>query len=380
MVTDCYPPRVGGIESQVRDLSRHLVAAGHEVEVFTATSGPDGERHGATARGDDGVTVHRLAIPLPGGIPVNPFARREVRRRLEAGGCDVAHAHLGVVSPFATELVPVALDAGLPVAATFHCVIDRSATFFRAVGHLRRWSRRGVALSAVSRMAAARVGSAAGNAPVAVVPNGVDGAWWRHGADVGRDGATPTAGAEHRPVHVVSAMRLVSRKRPVATLRVLRGARAILDPAVPLRATIVGEGPQRRVMERYLRTREMDWVELPGRVDRESLRSLHQSADAYLTTARLEAFGIAPLEARAAGLPVLAPRGTGVDDFVDDGVEGLLADTDVVLAGALAHLARDSTLRLRIRAHNLDVPPVQDWPGVVAATVREYHRAGVRAR
>ena len=380
MVTDCYPPRVGGIESQVRDLSRHLVAAGHEVEVFTATTGPDGERHGATAVGDDGVTVHRLAIPLPGGIPVNPFARGEVRRRLEAGGFDVAHAHLGVVSPFATDLVPVALDAGLPVAATFHCVIDRSAPVFRAVGHLRRWSRRGVALSAVSRMAAARVGSAAGNAPVAVVPNGVDGAWWRHGAEVGRDGATPTAGAEHRAVHVVSAMRLVSRKRPVATLRVLRGARAILDPAVPLRATIVGEGPQRRAMERYLRTREMDWVELPGRVDRESLRSLHQSADAYLTTARLEAFGIAPLEARAAGLPVLAPRGTGVDDFVDDGVEGLLADTDVVLAGALAHLARDSALRTRIRAHNLDVPPVQDWPGVVAATVREYHRAGVRAR
>ena len=49
MVTDCYPPRVGGIESQVRDLSRHLVAAGHEVEVFTATTGP-GRR---AARRDD---------------------------------------------------------------------------------------------------------------------------------------------------------------------------------------------------------------------------------------------------------------------------------------------------------------------------------------
>ena len=27
MLTDCYPPRLGGIESQVRDLSRQLVAA-----------------------------------------------------------------------------------------------------------------------------------------------------------------------------------------------------------------------------------------------------------------------------------------------------------------------------------------------------------------
>ena len=127
MLTDCYPPRLGGIESQVRDLSRHLVRAGHEVEVFTATTGPDGERGGATSTGDDGVTVHRLAIPLPFGLPVNPFARSEVRRRLVAGRFDAAHAHLGVVSPFATELVPLALDLGLPVAATFHCVIDRCA-------------------------------------------------------------------------------------------------------------------------------------------------------------------------------------------------------------------------------------------------------------
>ena len=119
-------------------------------------------------------------------------------------------------------------------------------------------------------------------------------------------------------------MRLVSRKRPLATLGVLRGARTMLDPDVPLRATIVGEGPQRRLMERYLRTRGLDWVELPGRVGKEELRRLHQGADVYLTSARLEAFGIAPLEARAAGVPVVAPRGTGVDDFVEDGVDGLL--------------------------------------------------------
>ncbi|HET6968447.1 MAG TPA: glycosyltransferase family 4 protein [Ornithinibacter sp.] len=378
MLTDCYPPRLGGIESQVRDLSRHLVAAGHEVEVFTATTGPDGERGGATTRGDDGVSVHRLAIRLPGGLPVNPFASREVRRRLDAGHFDVAHAHLGVVSPFATDLVPVALDAGLPVTATFHCVIDRSGSVFRALGHLARWSRRGVALNAVSRMAAARVASAAGDAQVEVVPNGVDVAWWRDGADADHHARDPAPGRSPRPVHVVSAMRLAARKRPLATLSVLRGARSILDPGVPLRVTIVGEGPQRRVMERYLRTRAMDWVELPGRVDREHLRRLHHTADVYLTSARLEAFGIAPLEGRAAGLPVVAPRGTGVDDFVTDGVEGLLAESDVLLAGALAHLASDPALRRSIRAHNLAVPPAQDWPGVVAATLREYHRAGAR--
>jgi glycosyltransferase involved in cell wall biosynthesis len=370
MLTDCYPPRLGGIESQVRDLSRQLVLAGHEVEVFTATTGPNGERGGHTSTGDDGVTVHRLAIPLPGGVPVNPFAPREVRRRLDAGYFDVAHAHLGVVSPFATDLVPVALDAGLPVTATFHCVIGRSAGVFRALGHLSRWAGRGVALNAVSTMAAARVSGAARGAVVEVVPNGVDAAWWRPATDLAEPGT-------RHPVHVVSAMRLVTRKRPLAALGVLRGARAILDPAVPLRATIVGEGPQRRLMERYLRTRGLDWVDLPGRVDKEELRRLHQGADVYLTAARLEAFGIAPLEARAAGVPVVAPRGTGVDDFVEDGVDGLLADSDVALAAALARLAGEDALRARMRAHLLATPPAQDWSGVLAATLAEYQRAGV---
>ncbi|HOB79820.1 MAG TPA: glycosyltransferase family 4 protein [Ornithinibacter sp.] len=371
MLSDCYPPRLGGIESQVRDLSRQLVAAGHEVEVFTATTGPNGERGGATERGDDGVTVHRHAIPLPGGIPVNPFAPPEVRRRLAAGGFDVAHAHLGVVSPFTTHLVPVALEVGLPVAATFHCVIERSGTLMRAIGHLARWAGRGVALSAVSTMAAQRVSGAARGARVEVVPNGVDASWWHPGAE------TASAAAEGA-VHVVSAMRLVSRKRPVAMLNVLAQARSVLDPEVSMRATLVGEGPQRRLMEHHVRSHGLDWVELPGRLAKDELRALHQGADLYLTTALLEAFGIAALEARAAGLPVVARRGTGADDFVRDGVDGLLADSDALLAGALAHLAGDRGMRGRMRAHLLATPPSQDWPGVVRETLAEYRRAGAR--
>jgi len=372
MLTDCYPPRLGGIESQVRDLSRQLVAAGHVVEVFTATTGPHGERGGATEYGEDGVTVHRHAIPLPGGIPVNPFAAPEVRRRLAAGGFDVAHAHLGVVSPFATDLVPVALGVRLPVAATFHCVIERSGIVIGAIGHLARWSQRGVALSAVSTMAAKRVSGAARGARVEVVPNGVDAGWWH-------PGVAPASGVGDGAVHVVSAMRMVSRKRPAAMLEVLEQARSVLDPGVGLRATIVGEGPRRRLMEHHVRSRALRWVELPGRVTKDELRALHQGADIYLTTALLEAFGIAVLEARAAGLPVVARRGTGADDFIREGVDGLLADSDPLLAGALAHLAADGGLRGRMRAHLLATPPTQDWPGVVQATLAEYRRAGATA-
>ena len=37
-VTDCYLPRLGGIETQVADLVRHQIAAGHDVHVVTRTT------------------------------------------------------------------------------------------------------------------------------------------------------------------------------------------------------------------------------------------------------------------------------------------------------------------------------------------------------
>jgi glycogen(starch) synthase len=375
LLSDCYPPRLGGIERQVHDLAHHLVAAGHEVEVFTATAGPGGER-GGVVTDEDGVRVHRMAVRLPGGVPVNPLAPPEVRRRLESGRYDVAHAQLGVVSPFATDLTRVALDVGLPVAATFHCVIDRSGPLFRVMGHVRRWAERGAALSAVSSMAAARVSAAAGDAQVEVLGNGIDASWWRRDDDeVPRD--IPSGGA--RPVHVVSAMRLVSRKRPLSFLRVLRRSRDLLDAQVPLRVTVAGEGPQRPLMERYLARYDMGWVDLVGRLSREELRGLHHRADFYLTTARLEAFGIAALEAHTAGLPVVAPRGTGVDDFVTSGVDGLLEPSDLAVAHAVARLAADDGERERMRAHLQEAVPGHDWPAVVRASLVEYRRAGAAA-
>ena len=39
------------------------------------------------------VVVHRVTLPLPGGLPVNPAARRVVRPLLREGRFDVVHAH-----------------------------------------------------------------------------------------------------------------------------------------------------------------------------------------------------------------------------------------------------------------------------------------------
>ncbi|MGL5929810.1 MAG: glycosyltransferase family 4 protein [Dermatophilaceae bacterium] len=373
LLSDCYPPRLGGIENQVRDLAHRLTAAGHHVEVFSATAGPGGERWGARTI-EGGVIVHRMAIPLPGGIPVNPFAPPEVRRRLDASRFDIAHAHVGVVSPFATSLVPVALDAGLPVLATFHCVLGRAAPALRVSGRWSRWAARGVALDAVSSWTAREVSGVASTARVEVLGNGIDAGWWREGAPMpGREASAPD------DVHVTTAIRLAARKRPLRTLAVLRRARMLLPSRIRLRATVVGAGPQRRPMQAYLNRHHMHWVSLPGRVDRVGIRRLHHAADLYLSLALAESFGIATLEAHAAGLPVVARSGTGAADFLTHGSDSVLSPTDEGVARSLAALAGDPAARSLMRGRLLDSPVRYDWSNVVPDTLAEYRRAGAPA-
>ena len=376
LLSDCYPPRVGGIESQVSDLAARLVGAGHEVEVFTATTGPKGECRGAVeAVAVDGglVRVHRLAEPLLGGLPVNPFAVGEMRRRLASGGFDVAHVHVGVVSPFAWDAARVATGLGLPTALTWHCVLDRAGVVYRVSGVLRRWVERGAVLSAVSSFAARQAAAAApAGTEVAVLPNAIDlDAWRPHGA-VGAVPGGAVARAKGEEVRLVSTMRLAPRKRPVELVEAFAAA-GVADRA---RLEIIGDGPLRgRVAQRITDLGLTGRVVLRGRAERSELRESYARAHGYLAPTRLEAFGIAVLEARAAGLPVVAMAGSGVDDIVEHEVDGLLVPDDTALAAAIRRVVDDADWRGRVAEHNRSVPPPQTWGTVLADVEAEYRRA-----
>ncbi|MEO7754252.1 MAG: glycosyltransferase, partial [Terracoccus sp.] len=307
LLSDCYLPRLGGIEVQTHDLAQHLVAHGHEVEVFTATRGARGEMHGAVTV-VDGVPVHRLAARMPWELPVNPRAPGELRRRLVAGGFDVAHVQTGVVSPFAWDCTRVTLGLRLPTAMTWHCMLDRVAPVFRAAGFVRRWAAAGVAMSAVSHVAAAPLRDLVpAGSSVGVLPNGIDVARWAVGD---RD-------RETGPLRLVTAMRLAARKRPAALVDLVAAAESV-SGAGSLELTILGEGPDRRKVEAHVREHRLDWVSLPGRVTRDELRERYAAADVYLSPVLLESFGIAALEARTVGLPVIGRSGSGVGEFVTD--------------------------------------------------------------
>ena len=79
------------------------------------------------------------------------------------------------------------------------------------------------------------------------------------------------------------------------------------------------------------------------------LTALYAAADLMVWPAVNEAYGMALLEAQAAGLPVVAGRTGGVPDVVRDGVTGLLPPVGdaAAFAAAVVTLLGDPGMRRR---------------------------------
>ncbi|MCB0130450.1 MAG: glycosyltransferase family 4 protein, partial [Caldilineaceae bacterium] len=93
------------------------------------------------------------------------------------------------------------------------------------------------------------------------------------------------------------------------------------------------------------------FVESPSNAER---RAALSGADLFLSLADSiqETFGLAPVEAMAAGLPVVAVDAVGTDDIVTHGEEGLLTTNDAdALAAAIGRVLDDDDLRADLAAN-----------------------------
>lgn len=358
LVTDCYVPRLGGIEMQVHDLGQRLREAGHDVVVVTPTPGPDVV---------DGVRVHRMDVPLaPFDIPYRSSSFDRVIELLEAEGVHVAHFHGGIVSPLAFVSAHHAVQRRIPTVITTHCLWSYATPVFRLLDRRYRWSEWDAVFSAVSEVAAAPIRRIAPHREVLILPNGIDNEAW-HIEPLPRD---------PNRVVIVSVMRLAPRKRPLHLLKMFKRVRERVPTDVDVRLVIIGEGPERKSMEKYLAAQGLSHsVELTGRLSREEIRAVFAKADIFVAPANLESFGIAALEARCAGLPVVAKSRTGIREFVDHGQEGLLADSDADMVDQLVKLVLDRELRGKITTRNREIPSPVDWADVVQLNVAAYQKA-----
>ncbi len=341
LVTNDYPPKLGGIQTYLWELWRRLPpGAAHVVAL---------DHPGAASF--DAAAPHEI-VRVPGRmlLPTPSLAAR-VRALAVARG-----AGLVVLDP-ALPLGLLGPQLGLPYAVVLHgAEVTVPARLPGTAAALRRVLGGARLLVAAGRYPAGEARRLLGGStpPIVEVPPGADLERFRPLSADERAAARRRFDLPATAPLVVSVSRLVPRKG----MDVLLEAAAALAPSHPGLVVVVGgEGRDRARLER-LAGRCGAPVRFLGRVEEAHLPGLVGCADVAAMICRdrwlgleQEGFGIVFLEAAAAGVATLAGRSGGSEDAVVDEVTGLVADRpgDVkVVTEALGRLLGDGALRARL--------------------------------
>ena len=340
LVTNDYPPKVGGIQNYLWELWRRLPP-----DRFCVLTRPH-PGSGAFDAAEAYPIVRSAASFL---LPV-PRVLAEIRGLVASTG-----AELVVFDP----AVPVgALGPRLevPYGVVLHgAEVTVPARLPLAATALRRTLAGAEVVIAASRYAASEARRLCPDmAAEHYVPPGVDVARFVPLSGERRQAARGRLGVAEGESLVLSVSRLVPRKGMDRLIEAV----ARLAPARPgLRLCIAGEGRDKPRLERLVR-RTGAPARLLGRVGEGELADLYGAADVFAMLCRKrwfgleqEGFGIVFLEAAAAGVAQVAGESGGAAEAVEHGASGLVvADPGDVagVAGALATLVDDPDHRRRL--------------------------------
>jgi phosphatidylinositol alpha-1,6-mannosyltransferase len=339
LVTNDFPPKLGGIQSYLWELWRRLPPS-----AFTVLTTP----HPDAAAFDADQPFRVVRAPDPVLLP-HPLLARRIDALAEESGAELVVLDpalpVGLLGPHLARPYGVVLHGAeitvpgrLPVANRLLRRVLKGAELVVAAGHYP---------AAEGERAAGRTLSAVH------IPPGVDVERFRPlDADERRSARRRLGLPDGRLV--LSLSRLVPRKGMDVVIRAV----ARLVPGRPdVHLAVAGEGRDRGRLERLARDAGAP-VTFCGRVDDDALPALYGCADTFAMLCRTrwggleqEGFGIVFLEAAAAGLPAVAGESGGAAEAVVDGTTGLVVDppTSVEAAAhALARLLDDDDRRRRM--------------------------------
>jgi len=324
----------GGGPRQVFDLVRHLPANEFNVSV----AGPRDQRFAADLRAR-GIELVEVAVD---GVRAFPMTLRAVERIVRDTRADLVHTHgkgAGLYGRLAAWLV------GVPAVHTFHGIhyesySRASQTLYLA---LERWlaglTHTVINVSETQQEEALALRVARPGRCVVVV----------NGIDIDELAARPASGKAalglNADDHVLGC---VARFDPIKRHEVLLEA---LGRVVKRRPNVVlllaGEGPEKARIDQHADRLKVRVVN-PGAIAWQT--NPYSSCDLYVTASSKEGLPLAPLEAMASGLAVIATRVPGHQDVVIDGTTGLLVPPgdDAAMSVAIESLLGDPGRRRRM--------------------------------
>ena len=362
LVTNDFPPKVGGIQSYLWELWRRLPA-----DLVAVHSTPyEGAREFDAAQ-DFAVSRSREPVLLP-----TPMVSRRVGRLAEAHRADL------VIWDPALPVGHVAPKVELPYAVVLHGAEVTVPGRLPGTRQLLRRVLRGASLViCAGRYPAAEAERAAGRSlPTVVVPPGVDTDRFQPLDSAERASVRQELGLPVDAPLVVSVSRLVPRKG-MDTL--IRAAARLRDRVPDVVVAIAGSGRDRARLEGLIASTGAP-VRLLGRVPDEVLPGLYGAGDVFSMSCRnrwggleQEGFGIVFVEAAAAGVPAVAGESGGSAEAVVHGETGLVVprpDASDQVADALAELLDDETRRREMGRRARQRAEIEFSYDVLAARLR----------
>lgn len=354
----------GGVTEHILHLAREFQRRGHGVKIIAPSSRPD------RALWMD-VDVYRVGYPVP--IPVSgsvarisPFWHhgRRVQKILRQEHFDVIHLH----EPLMPALCPMVLLHSRAVnVGTFHAYRERFSGYRYGRFLLRRFFDRIDGLVAVSRAARDYVHQYFPG-QYTVIPNGID------LARFAAPDLEPLPQYQDGYYNILFVGRIEKRKG----LEYLLRAFPLVQEVCPnSRLIVVGEGRLRATLQHTVVERGLSNVVFTGFVPAEDLPRYHRAAQVFCVPATgFESFGIALLEAMAAGLPVVASDIVGFRQVISHGEDGLLVSPrdPVALAHALILLLCNQDLCRSMSLRGREKAALYDW-SVIADRVLAFYRA-----
>ncbi|BCP51443.1 glycosyl transferase family 1 [Kaistia sp. 32K] len=312
LLTELFPPSLGGQELFFAGLGRALAARGHEVEIFSVAHAEGLAAEEAV----DGLRIYRHPVAPTYTAPPRAWMKRSwpaifryalwTRRRLRGGEHDLVLLNQWPL------LHAVTLPRAARRRAILHWCEVRDDPFHRTI---QRWLPRLTAdNAAISHAVAEAIGAASGR-PFFVLPSGLDLAAYAAPAAASRRG-------------LLSLGRVAAHKN----LPLLVAAfEALRERGYPDRLTIAGDGPAMpELRHRVATSPAREEIDILGTVDDATRARLLAESALLALTSRREGFPRVVAEAMASGLPVVTTDdpGNGAQTIVAASGCGVVARAD----------------------------------------------------